>query len=54
MSLTLIDRPPTTQEVEKLRLILSTFQDGSGQLALSDGRTLPGWRDFERALALSI
>ncbi len=46
---------PTDGQVEKLRLILSTYQDGSGMLASSKnlvlpaGRTLPGWRDFERA-----
>jgi hypothetical protein len=37
--------------VEKLKLFLSTYQDGSGQLLKKDGSTLPGWRDFERAVA---
>ena len=32
------------------RLLLSTFQDGSGQLSTSSG-TLPGWRDYERTIA---
>ena len=32
------------------RLLLSTFQDGSGQLAVGSG-TLPGWRDYERTIA---
>lgn len=41
----------TSSQVEKIRLILSTYQDGSGQLALSGNKTLPGWRDFERAAA---
>jgi len=36
------------EAVVKLRLILSTFQDGSGML---NGGRLPGWRDFERAVA---
>lgn len=45
---------PTTQEVEKLRLILSTYQDGTGMLAVPDGLTLPGWRDFERAVAVTF
>lgn len=38
---------------EKLRLILSTFQDGFGMLDLKGtDSTLPGWRDFERATAV--
>jgi len=46
---------PLTQEgVEKLRLILSTYQDGTGMLASSNGMTLPGWRDFERAVAAAL
>lgn len=45
---------PTEQEVEKLRLILSTYQDGTGMLASSNGLTLPGWRDFERAVATTF
>ena len=31
--------------------MLSTFQDGTGMLA---GGTLPGWRDFERTVALAF
>lgn len=46
-------RPPTKAEIEILRLILSTFQDGSGQHA-GKTSTLPGWRDFERAFALAF
>ncbi len=35
-----------------MRLILSTFRDGGGQLALKDIATsMPGFRDFERTLA---
>ena len=48
---------PTPQHVEQLRLILSTFQDGSGQQALKPPQidaSLPGWRDFERATALAF
>lgn len=41
------------REVKKLRLILSTYQDGTGIL-VKEGRTLPGWRDFERAVALAF
>jgi hypothetical protein len=52
MTIGLVDRHPSLSEIEKLRLILSTFQDGSGQQAIKGGRTLPGWRDFDRAVAL--
>ncbi len=44
----------TRSQVEKIRLILSTCQDGTGQLARPNNRTLPGWRDFERAVALAL
>ena len=56
MPLAFVHRPPTPQEVEKLRLILSTYQDGTGMLQdkKNKGRTLPGWRDFERAVALAF
>lgn len=49
-----VDRPPTEREVERLRLILSTYQDGMGMLQVENGMTLPGWRDFERAIALTF
>lgn len=51
MTVPFADRPPTDNEVERLRLILSTYQDGSGMQAVPGGTTLPGWRDFERAVA---
>lgn len=54
MALPLIHRPPTAKEVERLRLILSTYQDGTGMLQAGDDLTLPGWRDFERAAALAF
>jgi hypothetical protein len=42
----------TSNEVERLRLVLSTYQDGSGMLAVKNSPlTLPGWRDFERSVA---
>ena len=44
-------RLPTDTELAKFRLLLSTFQDGTGMNA---GGTLPGWRDFERATALAF
>lgn len=49
-SLPFRDRPPTDDEFERLRLTVSGFRDGSGQI-LKDGRTYPGWRDFERSMA---
>lgn len=49
-----IDRNPITRELEKFRLIFSTYQDGSGMLVCEDGGTLPGWRDFERTVAAAF
>ncbi|MBI3153628.1 MAG: hypothetical protein HYZ21_15965 [Chloroflexi bacterium] len=54
MSIPFVDRNPTKKEFELFRLILSTYQDGSGQQSLADGNTLPGWRDFERSVALAF
>jgi hypothetical protein len=54
MSLPFVDRDPTWAEFETFRLLLSTYQDGSGQQALKNGQTLPGWRDFERAVAIAF
>lgn len=55
MALPLIQRDPTPVEVERLRLVLSTYQDGFGMLAVPDSaRTLPGWRDFERSVAAAF
>jgi hypothetical protein len=45
---------PTKGQIEKLRLILSTYQDGTGQLVFEPGKSLPGWRDFERSVALAF
>src|SRR5438477_11503552 len=47
------DRPPTDVEIERIRLALSTYRDGSGQLLVASG-TYPGWRDFERATAAAL
>jgi hypothetical protein len=47
------DRPPTKDELERFRLILSTYQDGSGMLP-NAGATLRGWRDFERSVAAAF
>ena len=63
MAIVFVDRPPTEEEFQKFRLILSTFQDGSGMLDdkkppkwMKDhnAKTLPGWRDFERSVALAF
>lgn len=46
----------TSEEVERIRLLMSTYQDGTGQLISKDkkGETLPNWRDFERSVALAL
>ena len=54
ISAVFVERPPTVRELELFRLILSTYQDGTGMLANGPIRTLPGWRDFERSLALAF
>lgn len=43
--------PILPKEVQRLRLLLSTYQDGSGQYG---GGAEPGWRDFERVTALTF
>ena len=54
MSYTFTGSIPTKGQIEKLRLVLSTFQDGTGQLVFEPGKSLPGWRDFERSVALAF
>lgn len=44
-------QPLSAHEVERIRLLLSTFQDGTGQYS---GGQEPGWRDFERVVALAL
>jgi len=46
-----VDRPPTQGEIERIRLLLSTYQDGTGML---EGGRQPGWRDFERSVATAL
>jgi hypothetical protein len=53
MMLPFVDRVPTAEEIERFRLILSTYQDGTGMLKAKDD-TLPGWRDFERSVAAAF
>lgn len=48
-----VDRPPSAGEVERIRLILSTYQDGTGMLK-HGAWTLPGFRDFERTVAAAL
>jgi hypothetical protein len=42
---------PNPKEVERLRLLLSTYQDGTGQYQIKGLGNIPGWRDFERSVA---
>ena len=50
MSIPFRDRPLNGDEFEALRLVLSTYRDGSGQNQTRLG-SMPGYRDFERGLA---
>lgn len=54
MSYTFTGSIPTKSQIEKLRLLLSTYQDGMGQLVFEPEKSLPGWRDFERSVALAF
>lgn len=54
MLIPFVERFPEPWEIEKLRLVLSTYQDGSGMLVQKGGGTLPGWRDFERTIAAAF
>jgi hypothetical protein len=45
------DRPPDADELLKLRLVLATFKDGSGNLKMSDGSHRADWRQVERVFA---
>lgn len=47
------DRPLNPDELEALRLVLSTYRDSSGQNQTPHG-SMPGFRDFERGLASVI
>lgn len=54
-----VDRLPTDKEVEKLRLLLSTYQDGSGGIKVGSKKnkkisSLPNFRDFERCVATAF
>ncbi len=43
--------PLTSRDVQRIRLLLSTYQDGTGQY---DAGASPGWRDFERTIAAAF
>jgi len=45
------DRPLNDLELEVLRLVLSTFRDGTGQTIKNRPGTVPNSRDYERSLA---
>ncbi len=46
------DRPLNDRELEVLRLTLSSFRDGSGQVyRRASGESMPGFRGYERSLA---
>lgn len=51
MSISFVTRGPSQDEVEQLRLAMSSFRDGSGQEKDQEGGTRPGWRDLERVIA---
>ncbi|QCC86795.1 hypothetical protein DDIC_13075 [Desulfovibrio desulfuricans] len=51
MSIPFLTRKPNSRELERLRLSMSVFRDGSGQERESDNSSRPGWRDFERIFA---
>ena len=42
------------KQIEQIRLFMSTYQDGTGQLRSKNGNILPNWRDFERSVATTF
>jgi hypothetical protein len=50
MPVPFVDRPPTAAETQVLRLLMSCYCDGSGNLRV-EGGTLPDWRQLERIVA---
>ena len=51
MSIPFLTREPSVCEIERLRLLMSVFRDGSGQERERDNTSRPGWRDLERVFA---
>lgn len=52
MSVPFRDRPLSSTEIERMRLALSTFRDGSGQYLKKQKIFMPDYLDFERVTAL--
>ena len=50
MTIPFSTQKPSLAEEERLRLLLSTFCDGSGMLKTKNGTVIPGWRDAERTV----
>lgn len=54
MSIAFINRQPTQNELDRWKLIMSTFNDGSGQERDKSGGTRLGWRDIERVVSVML
>ena len=54
MTVAFVNRAPTQKEIERWRLIMSTFNDGTGQERDKNGDTRLGWRDIERVAAIML
>jgi hypothetical protein len=44
----------TEKELERVRLLLSTYQDGSGGQRKGQAGTIPDWRNYERVIAVAF
>src|SRR2546430_1579204 len=51
MGLAYATRPPTLREDQTLRLLLSTYRDGTGNQRERDKSTRANWREMERCVA---
>ena len=51
MGIQFVTRPATPKELTQLKLLMSTYTDGSGYEKNPDGTTRPGGRDLERIIA---
>ena len=51
MALSFVTRPSSAQEINRLRLFISTFGDGSGNQRGLDNTTRADWRQLERCVA---
>jgi hypothetical protein len=50
MGLAYATRPPTAEEDKRLRLLLSTYRDGTGNQREKDNTTRANWREIERCI----